>query len=42
MANTLLARIHSQASFIIQLGWLRGDRQWVIENKITRMQNAGD
>jgi hypothetical protein len=42
MANTLLARIHSQASFIIEFGWRCGRRQWVVENKITRMQNTGE
>jgi hypothetical protein len=40
MANTLLARIHSQASFIIEFGWRLGRRQWDAENKITRMQNT--
>jgi hypothetical protein len=41
MAATLLARLYPQASLIFQLGWRRGRRQWVFENKITRMQNAG-
>jgi hypothetical protein len=41
MANTLLARVHAQASFIIELGWRCGRRQWDAENKITRMQKAG-
>jgi hypothetical protein len=41
MANTLLARIHAQASLTIELGWRCGRRQWDAENKITRLQNTG-